>query len=600
MNTASFIPLSKLVAWDGNVRKTGATDGLEELKASIAAHGLLQSLVVRKAKRGKFSVIAGRRRFLALSALARDGKISADADIACQVIAGTADATEISLAENVVRAPMHPADQFDAFRNLIEGGASLPDVAARFGVSEAVVKKRLKLARVNPLILDAYRRAELSLDQVQAFAISDDHAAQERVFSELSSWRSDPDHIRSALTQDEIPATDKRVRLVTLASYEKAGGDVRRDLFSDHEDGIFILDAALLDRLVRQTLESAAETVRAEGWKWVEIHAELDYETRAQFQHCYPEPVSLPEEDAAELERLVGEYDTLYQDMADDDEEASARLDAIQNQIDALQDRERAYSPENLALAGAIVTLAHGGQIEVLRGLVRPEDAPKRKARAQEPEGGIVLSASLTESLTAQKSASISALLAQHPDTALAAVVHALALRVFHIGGGASSLQVSATPVSLREACGGVEALEETRASWSDRIPGEPEPLWQWCLTQDRDALLQLLAFCAACTVNAVQAKQDHPQCDRLAHGNALASALKLDMRAWFTPKADNFFSRISRTAILAAVTEAKGKAPKASSSNLKKSELALLAEREMTGTGWLPSPLKVHVGAVD
>jgi len=99
---------------------------------------------------------------------------------------------------------MHPADQFEAFLSLIDAGASPADVAARFGLSEIAVKQRLKLARVSPNILQAYRAGELTLQQVQAFAISDDHEAQERVHSELPDWINDADAIRDALTQDEI------------------------------------------------------------------------------------------------------------------------------------------------------------------------------------------------------------------------------------------------------------------------------------------------------------------------------------------------------------------------------------------------------------
>ena len=65
-----LIALNKLVASTDNARKTGIADGIEELAASIAAHGLLQSLVVRKTSRGKFAVIAGQRRRMALSLLA--------------------------------------------------------------------------------------------------------------------------------------------------------------------------------------------------------------------------------------------------------------------------------------------------------------------------------------------------------------------------------------------------------------------------------------------------------------------------------------------------------------------------------------------------
>src|ERR1700687_4477835 len=164
----------------------------------------------------------------------------------------------MSLAENVVRDDMHPADQFEAFRLLIDKGAPVEDIAARFGVTPTVVTQRLKLARVSPVILKAYRNEKLTLEQVMAFAISDDHKAQERVLNEMAPWQGARD-IRAALTENDIAATDKRVTFVTLKAYEKAGGTTRRDLFSEDDEGIFILDIALLDRLAIEKLEKAAK-----------------------------------------------------------------------------------------------------------------------------------------------------------------------------------------------------------------------------------------------------------------------------------------------------------------------------------------------------
>src|SRR5579864_2513947 len=112
MTETIAIPLNKLLAWEGNVRKTDPDKGVDELAASIAAHGLLQSLVVRKDRRGKYAVIAGRRRLFALQSLAEAGTVEADMAVPCHVIDDDADATEISLVENVQREPMHPADQF--------------------------------------------------------------------------------------------------------------------------------------------------------------------------------------------------------------------------------------------------------------------------------------------------------------------------------------------------------------------------------------------------------------------------------------------------------------------------------------------------------
>jgi len=594
-HSIASIPLTKLVPWDGNVRKTGASDGLEELSASIAAHGVLQSLVVRKISRGRFAIIAGRRRYLALSALAEGGSIDPDAPVPCRVVPGSADATEISLTENVMRAPMHPADQFDAFRELVDNGSTPADIAARFGISESAVKKRLKLARVSPVVFEAYRNGELTLEQVQAFAVSDDHSVQDRVFSELSQWSSDPEDIRGALTQDEIPGTDKRARLVTLAAYEKAGGAVRRDLFAEGDNGIFILDAALLDRLALELLQAAAGAVRTEGWKWVEAHPEFDYEARSQFQRCSQERLPLSADAQAEHKRLADEYHSLFESMEEGDEEASARLDEIEARINELEDTESAYTPEMLALAGAVVTIGRNGEIETVRGLIRPEDAPDVTGRPKgsRREGRPALPAPLVESLTTQKSAAISISLSERPEVALAAVVHALACGVFCPTRNESSLQMTVKLTHLRETGKAIDALEECRDRWSEGVPHEPQRLWEWCLTQDRDRLLELLAFCAARTVNAVQARQDRADCPRIAHANALAGALGLDMAAWFTPTADNFFSRVSRTEILSALSVATGMPAKRSWDKLRKSELAALAEREIAGTGWLPQPLK-------
>ena len=269
--TTTTIPLNKLLAWDGNVRKTGSKKGIADLAASIAAHGLLQSLVVRKDKGGKYAVIAGRRRLLALKALVDRKTLQPNEPIPCTVIARDADATEIGLAENVKREAMHPADEFEAFRVLTEGGMPAVDIAARFGVSETAVRQRLRLADVSPRLIAAYRKGEMTLQHIMAFTVTDNHTAQERVWRELPDWqRGKPETIRSLLTKHEITAADRRVQFVTLKVYEKAGGAVRRDLFNDGEDGVFIEDAVLLESLVAKKLDRVANALRREGWHWVE------------------------------------------------------------------------------------------------------------------------------------------------------------------------------------------------------------------------------------------------------------------------------------------------------------------------------------------
>lgn len=195
----------------------------------------------------------------------------------CRVLTNHADVTEISLAENVQRTPCHPADEFEAFRKLVANGRSAADVAARFGVSEAVVHRRLALARVSPVLLEKYRAGEMNLELLQAFTITGDHAAQEQVWEQLQPWDRNPGAVRGLLSKNDIPATDKRVRFAGLSRDEAEGGLVKRDLFHDGEQGVYIAEPAKLARLVNEKLEAIAEEVKADGWKWVEVQPEEDY-----------------------------------------------------------------------------------------------------------------------------------------------------------------------------------------------------------------------------------------------------------------------------------------------------------------------------------
>ena len=122
MTDITNIPLNKLTAWEGNVRKTQNKAGIDELAASIEAHGLQQILVVRKDGK-KFAVVAGKPAAEgACNVSPKAGNIERRLRSALPVSPEAADATEISLAENVVREDMHPADQFEAFRDLCGQG----------------------------------------------------------------------------------------------------------------------------------------------------------------------------------------------------------------------------------------------------------------------------------------------------------------------------------------------------------------------------------------------------------------------------------------------------------------------------------------------
>jgi ParB family transcriptional regulator, chromosome partitioning protein len=465
-------------------------------------------------------------------------------------MAREAEATEISLAENALREHMHPADEFEAFRAMIEGGLPVADVAARFGVTETVVQKRLVLARVSPVILAAFRRDRLSLQQVIAFAVTGDHGAQERVFKGLSHWNDDARSIRAALTEDEIAASDRRVRFIGLKAYEKAGGALRRDLFADGDkDGTFILDPALLDALTAQKLDRIAAAIRKEGWHWIEIRESFDYSEWSKCERRFEEAAPLPAKRQAKLDALEQEFEALEAEWNDagDDAEYPARLDELRAGIDKLTEgRATVWPPETLAIAGAVIAIGHDGKPDVRRGFVRPEDQPRKAARAParthtDADGNVTeivtdtasLSAPLTESLTAHRSAALSAALMNSPAVALASVIHAMAARLLYNAAGASALQLAATAESFRRVEGSLafQSIEAARGQWAERLPGIQGDLWAWCLAQDQAVLLDLLAFCAALTVDAVQIKCRYSFTSRITSLNLKALSVPLTNR---------------------------------------------------------------------
>jgi len=354
MTEITLIPLNKLAESEDNVRKTATAQGIAEMAASIKAHGLQQNLVVRRQGK-KFGIIDGGRRFQALLQLAEDGSISDNLPIPCKIDESKIDGKELSLIANTIREDMHPADQFEAFRALVDNGHSTADIAARRGCPESHVAKLLKLANCSPVLLKAYREEQLSLEERMAYAVTDDHEAQERVFQQVGTDGT-PSYIRRLLTQNEVSATDRRVRYVGLKAYEKHGGAVKRDLFSDDENSVFIADIALLDRLVTEKLDRAAKAVQKEGWKWVEVRSRFDYQERAKLQQFHAERLALSDELTQEVQQLQDEYDQLID--IDNEGENAPRLDEIESRLKQIEETrgEAVFTSEQLAIAGAVVT----------------------------------------------------------------------------------------------------------------------------------------------------------------------------------------------------------------------------------------------------
>ncbi|MBT9508376.1 ParB/RepB/Spo0J family partition protein [Rhodoferax sp.] len=610
-----LVPLTQLRSRPSkrNVRKSRRAS-IPELAASILRVGLLQNLTVVASVDGQhYEVVAGGRRLAALKLLAKRRRIAKDYQVPCLLVVD-ASARTASLTENVQREAMHPADQFEAFASLVAEGRPVEDIAADFGVTPLVVQRRLKLANVSPRLLEDYRADAVTLDQLMALAITDDHAAQEAAFYDAPQWQRSPQALREHLTHEEIDASrDALARLVGIEAYEVAGGGVRRDLFSDQQQGVYLTDSVLLDTLARDKLAAVADSVRVEGWSWVEVapratHAELHAFQRARRTRRDPNKA-----EAKRIAKLEARQHKLQDRLDDDDadlldEEVQAlheEIDRLGNDLEAIDQGLTLYAPEVLALGGAVVSVDHMGGVVVHRGLLREEQAKALRVQERQEAGEMDsgaeegaqqpvksgISEKLAKRLSAHRTAALQAEVARHPHIALVAVVHRLALRVVldAYRSEGSPVNISASPqdgldthapdvAQSRAAIG----IREVRQAWADRLPQDPDALFVELLAFPQSELLSLLAVCVAATVGAVTGRE----CDTPAA--LLAQAVGLDMHDWWTPTAAGYFEHVSKGKTLEAVQVV---APEQVNrlAKLKKAELASEAERLVTGTGWLP-----------
>lgn len=612
-----LIPVSQLRPSARNVRKNGGTS-IPELASSIARVGLLQNLTVTACNDGEhYEVVAGRRRLAALKLLAKRRKLAKTHEVPCLVVPDESART-VSLTENVQREAMHPADQFEAFAALVAEGRPVEDIAADFGVTPLVVQRRLKLANVSPRLLADYRADSVTLDQLMALAITDDHAAQEAAFYETPQWQRSPQALREHLTYEEIDASrDALARFVGTEAYEAAGGALRRDLFSDDQQGIYLTDAALLEGLARDKLAAVAELVRAEGWGWVEVVPRATPADLNAFQRARPSRREPNKTEAKRIAKVETKRSKVHERLDDENSELSdekvqalhEELDQLDEELESIEQTLTAYTPGVIALAGAVVSVDSSGTVAVQRGLLQEEQAKALRVQEQRKVGAASgapdadtqepakpgISEKLAKRLSAHRTAALQVEVARHPEVALVAVVHRLALRLVcdGLGAGDSPINIDATlqngldthAPDIAESPAAI-ALQEARKIWTERLLDDSDALFTELLTLQQTELLSLLAVCVAFTVGAVTTREDD------THATLLAQAVNLDMHQWWTPSAAGYFEHVSKAKTLEAVQmfapDQVGRLAK-----LKKGELAIEAERLVAGTGWLPAMLQ-------
>lgn len=277
--TMQTLALNTLILSKLNVRTTERNADIEALAEDIAQRGLKQNLVVIPAHfmtgeadsgwEDKWEVIAGGRRFQAMQWLVNEGRLPADHPVAC-LLEDRDDASETSLSENLHKVAMNPADEFAAFKAIIDQrmgskhgeseATAIAYTAKRFGATVRHVEGRLRLATLAPEILDALRANVTGIEAAKAYATTADHDLQRKVFAliEKDSWRSHtPKQIRDEIRGKTLPLDAPLVQFVGLVTYQAEGGRIEAEMFMGDNGQQRLVDVALLEKLARKIAEAA-------------------------------------------------------------------------------------------------------------------------------------------------------------------------------------------------------------------------------------------------------------------------------------------------------------------------------------------------------
>ena len=572
-NQPRLIAVSKLEKSPYNARRTTPKMGMDELKASLLAHGLMQNLVVTDSGDGAFQVLAGGRRLEAIRTLQAEGKLPDDFAVPCQVVADE-HGLEMSLAENTLRLAMHPADEFEAFAALIDKGESAAQVAERFGVDEGHVLKRMKLARVAPQLLKHYREGGITLECLKAFTITDDHRRQVKVFKSLQDWqKEDPSEIRAALTEKLVEASSKLALFVGMESYVAAGGPTRADLFGEE---VYLEKPALLHKLAEQKLESIRSGLESEGWGWIEINPERDYQFISRCGRIEPRLMDAPPELVEFRSRLDGELTQIQEALAEtESDELLEQQELTQQRVDEADEKLAAFvgfDAGQKGVAGCHVSIGQDGTPFVDKGLVKPEhrkelarllkeDGTGTEPRAERPKNP--LSESLRRDLAASRSQVAQVEIARNPAIAFD-------LLVFHVATGMLSddccgdgpnvafLPPRADSRSEEAPSLAAKALESIEQSlptvWLK--PKSEAARFEAFRLLPHEAKEQLLAYCVALTLQPKLGPADGEETTAYDAALSLTGASVAD---FWRPNGVNFLGRVSRDQLHSIARETLG-----------------------------------------
>lgn len=619
------IKLEKLKLAENNVRKQRSQAADEQLSKDIEARGLLQNLIVTKAKkRGFYDVIAGGRRLRAMEMLVESGSWEKTREIPCMVLeADDAVVTETSLAENFQRMAMSPTDECRAFKHFIGEDGDIEAVANRFGVTVRFVEGRLRLADLAEPIFDALSRGDITLDVAKAYASSPRHDLQLLVYEQLDGrWDGhNVNAIKRMMANECLTGDNPVVKLIGEERYKKAGGRIERDLFSDEAGDRWIdleIIRDLADSIMREEAENIAKDSKL-GWITPIPTSHTPYsvihENGLHGVHLPPKP--LDDETVQQRENLQQQIEQLeeYVDANDlgEDELATVqeKYENLVAEHEALGESEYIFPEEYADQIGQFLLLNDDGQmvldnnyyadkpltftcddegnISVYdRSGKKPSDSSSDEKREVTDErkgpGGKAISQTLFSELAIQRRNILSAALLGDPVLALDYAIFAMIDDSQTIDKGcAIAISDVKDPYGVEIPEGKAEtAIAQFHDTLDDSWKAHDDVAMRFNVFRqlDDEKKLQWLSQAVA---GSLIAKNSYGNRYYQIHDD-IAESLQIDVASIWRPTAPNYFDRITKKALLALLHDIGGAELSVRYASMKKAEIAKACEQIFSG----------------
>lgn len=522
------IPFKDLFVSDLNPRTVVNDNDILALADNIKALGLIQNLAGLRRPDGLVGIVAGGRRYRALATLQDDPRFQS---IPVRVTDDPEVARYWASSENHLRSQPHPADEISEYGKMQAEGVDPANIAMAFGVTEAHVTRRLKLAHLPADVLAALRGNEITLGNAAAFTITDDSKLALEVLARVRGQSYSDRQIKQMLKPDAIQSSDRRIIFIGHDAYVGAGGKISTDLFADV---VYYEDVDLVDRLFGEALQDAADKCIAKGWKWAEAatdsyigYWELDQKNYAR---VYRDEGELTEEQSERYDELaeLAEAEVI-------DEAGQAELDAFDTIL------KGDFSETARTVAGMLVYVNSTGELQVCDGLIRPEDKAlaveagvianhKAVAPTTKPDISAALRTDLNKVvLGAQQSAAI-----DDPDLLLAMLAYQLSHSVYWD----KALDVSAEFPSITpttDADGYAPDARLTAIERKDMYGKDLAKSFRAFRAKGEDHIKTVLAHCLAANLrDSTSGLID-----------VVRKETKPDVRSVWTPTAGNFFGRV-------------------------------------------------------